>query len=194
MSLGLFVEGKSDLVSIPILARKLGYRSGVRRNITPRGDMLKFDKIRQSIINLIHRRSDIDLVIVCIDAEASDPDRFLTQDAMPIQRRLNRDRDIQVPVRYAVVDHALEGWLACDEDALRAVLGGGRARVNIRGNPDRHPNPASILDRVFQQNGRDFRKTMDNPKIAHAATPQNIAAKSPTFRRFAQLIGRPITP
>lgn len=194
MSLGLFVEGESDLAAIPILVRKLGYQSGVRDRRMPRGDMLKFDKIRPSIINLIHRRSDIDLVIVCIDAEASDPDRFLAQEAMPIQRRLNRDTGIHVPVRYAIVDHALEGWLACDEDALRSVLGGGRARINIQGNPDRHPNPASILSNVFRQNRRDFRKTRDNPKIAQAATPQSIANKSPTFQRFARLLGHPLTP
>ena len=194
MSLGLLVEGESDRAAIPILVRRLGYRHSVRASIAPRGDMLKFDKIRQSVISLIRRRSDIDLVVVCIDAETSDPNSFLAQEAMPVQRRLNRDRAIHVPVRYAVVDHALEGWLACDEDALRSVLGGGRARINIQGNPDRHPNPALILDRVFMQNNRDFRKTLDNPKIAQAATPQNIAAKSPTFRRFAQLIGHPITP
>ena len=193
MSLGLFVEGESDFAAIPILARKLGYPSGVRAQRMPRGDMLKFDKIRPTIINQIRRRSDIDLVIVCIDAETSDPNTLLRQEAGPIERRLNRDRAIHVPVRYAIVDHALEGWLACDEAALRSVLGGGRATIRIRGNPDSHLNPASTLSRVFSDNRRDFRKTRDNPKIAQAATPQNIAAKSPTFRRFAQLIGHPIT-
>jgi len=194
MSLGLFVEGESDRATIPILVRKLGYRYAVRARKIPRGDMLKFDKIRQSILDMIRVRSDIDLVIVCIDAEASDPDRFLAQEAMPVQRRLNRDSAIHVPVRYAIVDHALEGWLACDENALRTVLGGGRARINIRGNPDRHPNPASILVSVFRQNRRGFLKARDNPKIAQATTPQNIAHKSPTFQRFAQLLGHPVTP
>lgn len=194
MSLGLFVEGESDLTVIPILARKLGYQSGVRARKMPRGDMLRFDKVRPNIISIVSRRSDIDLVIVCIDAEASDPNTLLRQETMPIQRRLNRDQSIQVPVRYAIVDHALEGWLACDEDALRSVLGGGRATINIRGNPDSHLDPASTLSRVFSDNRRKYRKTRDNPKIAQAVTPQNIAVKSPTFQRFAQRLGHSLTP
>ena len=193
MSLGLFVEGESDLAAIPILVRKLGYQSGVRARKMPRGDMLRFDKVRPNIINLIHRRSDIDLVIVCIDADDSAPNRLLTQEAMPVERRLNRDSAIHVPVRFAVIAHALEGWLACDEDALRSVLGGSRARVNIRGNPENHPAPADLMKQLFRDNGRVFKKTQHDPLIAEHTSPERIAARSPTFRRFAEILGRPIS-
>ena len=193
MSLGLFVEGESDLAAIPILVRKLGYQSGVRARKMPRGDMLRFDKVRPNIINLIHRRPDIDLVIVCIDADDSAPNRLLTQEAMPVERRLNRDSAIQVPVRFTVIAHALEGWLACDETALRSVLGGSRARVNIRGNPENHTEPADLMKQLFRDNGRVFKKTQHDPLIAERASPECIAARSPTFRRFAEIIGHPVS-
>ena len=190
MSLGLIVEGQSDRATIPILARRLGYEARIRSRIVSRGDMLAQRTISRYLTKFLRETRDVTLVIVCLDAERENPAQVLAS-TRQIELRLN---DIlSVPVRYAVVDHALEGWLACDEDALRSVLG-PRARINIRGNPEDHPAPADILRRLFRDNRRKFRKTQDDPKIAQAATPQNIAAKSPTFRRFAQLIGHPITP
>lgn len=190
MSLILLVEGRSDRGTIPILVRKLGYPDRVNAQVVKRGDMLNFDRIQSTVSDVIRRRRDVDLILICIDADESQPRQLLDR-TRPIENRLNRDSAI--PIRYAIVDHALEGWLACDEDALRSVLGGGRATINIRGNPDSHLDPASTLSRVFSDNRRDFRKTRDNPRIAQATTPQNIAVKSPTFQRFAQLLGHPLT-
>ena len=191
MGLGLIVEGQSDRDTIPILARRLGYDARIRPRVVSRGDMLAQRAISRYLTKFLREFRDVTLVIICLDAERDNPDQVLAR-TRQIERRLNETSS--VPIHYAIVDHALEGWLACDEDALRAVLGGGRARINIQGNPDNHLNPASILSRVFHQNRRSFRKTRDDPKIAQAATPQNIAAKSPTFRRFAQLLGHPLTP
>ena len=190
LGLGLIVEGQSDRDTIPILARRLGYVARIRPRVVSRGDMLAHRAISRYLTKFLRDFRDVDLVIICLDAERENPAQVLAR-ARQVERRLNAT--LPVPVRYAIVDHALEGWLACDENALRSVLG-PRARINIRGNPEDHPAPADMLNRVFRDNRRKFRKTQDDPKIAQAATPQNIAAKSPTFRRFAQLIGHPITP
>ncbi len=191
LGLGLIVEGQSDRDTIPILARRLGYDARIRPRVVSRGDMLAQRAISRYLTKFLREFRDVTLVILCLDAERENPAQVLAR-TRQIERRMNET--LSVPVRYAIVDHTLEGWLACDEDALRSVLGGGRARINIQGNPDRHPNPASILSNVFRQNGRDFRKIRDNRKIAQAITPQNIADKSPTFQRFAQLLGHPFTP
>ena len=168
MSLGLFVEGPSDRDTIPILIRKLGYRSRIRARVVNQSEMLLPDKMARNVEEMLRERRDIDFIVVCIDSERVDPS-VTEQRVRPVQRRLNETSP--VPVRYAVVDHALEGWLACDEDALRAVLGGSRARFNIRVNPEDHPTPADLLVQVFRDNRRKFRKTSDNPRIAEARQP-----------------------
>ena len=189
MSLGLFVEGPSDRDTIPILIRKLGYRSRVRARVVKQSEMLLPDKMARNVEEMLRERRDIDFIVVCIDSERVDPS-MTEQRVRPVQRRLNETSP--VPVRYAVVDHALEGWLACDKEAIQSVLG-PRARVNIRGNPEDHPTPAHILERVYRENRRKFRKTLHDPQIAERANPERIAARSPTFRKFAELLGHPIS-
>ena len=189
MSLGLFVEGPSDRDTIPILIRKLGYRSRVRARVVRQSEMLLPDRMARNVEEMLRARRDIDLIVVCIDSERVAPS--VTEQRMrPIQRRLNETSS--VPISYVVVDHALEGWLACDEQAIRAVLG-PRARINIRGNPEDHPTPADILHRIYRDNRREFSKMRDNRRIAENVSPERIAARSPTFRRFAEILGHPIS-
>ncbi len=189
MSLGLFVEGPSDRDTIPILTGKLGYRSRIRARVVKQSEMLLPDKMARNVEAMLRERRDIDLIVVCIDSERVDPS-VTEQRIRPVQRRLNEI--FTIPIRYAVVDHALEGWIACDEEAVQSVLG-PRARVNIRSNPEDHPTPADLLERVFRENGRQFRKTRDNPRIAEHVSPEHIAARSPTFRRFAEMLGHPVS-
>ena len=190
LSLGLIVEGQSDRDTIPILARRLGYDAGIRSRVVSRGDMLTSDTISRYLTKFLREARDVTQVIICLDAERENPGRVLAS-TRQIERRLNEA--LPVKVNYAVVDHALEGWLACDEEALRAVVGGPRARISIRGNPEEHSRPAEILHRVFQDNRREFNKMRDNRRIAERASPERIAARSPTFRRFAEILGHPIS-
>ena len=185
MSLGLFVEGRSDKDTIPVLIRKLGYRMRTIAKVVSQSELLIGDKMARHLAVLLREHNDVDLALICIDSERVDPS-VTKERSRPVERLL--DRESTVPVRYAVVDHALEGWLACDEEAIQSVLG-PRARVNIQGNPEDHPDPADILHRVYRQNRRNFRKTRDNLKIAQLVTPEHIAAKSPTFRRFSEILG-----
>ena len=189
MSLGLLVEGQSDRDTIPILARRLGYGARIRSRIVSRGQMLASNAISRYLTKFLRESSDVTQVVICLDAERENPALVLAS-TRPIERRLNEM--LTVRVRYAVVDHALEGWIACDEEAVQSVLG-PRARVNIRSNPEDHPTPADLLERVFRENGRQFRKMRDNPRIAEHVAPERIAARSPTFRRFAEMLGHPVS-
>jgi hypothetical protein len=45
-----------------------------------------------------------------------------------------------------------------------------------------------ILARIFRANKKEFIKTVHDPKIAAAVSPQNIADRSPTFRRFISVL------
>ncbi|MCE2456870.1 MAG: DUF4276 family protein [Dehalococcoidia bacterium] len=191
MSLGLYVEGRSDKDTIPILIRKLGYRSRViTKDLGGQSELLVVDKMARHLAELLREHSDVELVLICCDALEGVGPSTTERRLSSLERRLNLD--FPIPVRYAVVDHALEGWLGCDEEALRAVLGGPRARINIRANPEHHPTPTDLLERVFRDNGRRFRKTRDNSRIAERVSPERIAAQSPTFRRFAEILGHPV--
>ena len=188
MSLGLIVEGQSDRNTIPILARRLGYSAGIRSRIVSRGDMLASGTISRYLTKFLRESRDVTQVIICLDAERENPNIVL-ESTRRTERRLNET--LPIPVSYAVVDHALEGWLACDEEAIQGVLG-SRASVNIRGNPEDHPRPAELLEQVFRHNRRKFQKTRYDPQIAEHVNIKRIAAKSPTFRRFAKILGHPV--
>ena len=191
MSLGLYVEGRSDKDTIPILIRKLGYQSRVlAKDLGGQSELMIVDKMARHLSELLREHNDVELVLICRDSLDGFSPQITEERLRPLEQRLNRESP--VPVRYAVVDHALEGWLACDEEAIQSVLG-PRARVNIQGNPEDHPTPVDILQRVYRQNRRNFRKTRDNPKIAQFVTPERIAARSPTFRRFAEMLGHPVS-
>ncbi len=191
MSLGLYVEGRSDKDTISILIRKLGFRSRViPKDLGGQSELMLVDKMARHLSELLREHRDVELVLICCDALEGVSPRATEERLRPLQRRLNRGA--AVPIRYAVVDHALEGWLACDEEAVQTALG-TRANVNIRGNPENHPRPAELLEQVFRQNGRRFRKTRHDPQIAEHVNIQRIAAKSPTFRRFAEILGHPIS-
>ena len=184
MSLGLYVEGRSDKDTIPKLVGKLGYRIRIITKVVSQSEMLIGDKMARHLTVLLRERHDVDLVLICIDSERVDSS-VTKERSRPVERMLNRDSP--VTVRYAIVDHALEGWLACDEEAVQSALG-PRAQINIRGNPDEHPTPADILHRVYRENGRKFRKTRDNPIIAGHVRPERISERSSTFRAFEQLL------
>ena len=92
-----------------------------------------------------------------------------------------------MPVNYVIVDHALEGWLACDVDALREVLG-SQAKILIKGNPEDNLRPAKLMERIFKANRKTYIKTVHAAKIAEAVTPSKISKKSPTFSRLIRVL------
>ena len=178
MTLGVFVEGESDKQTIPVLVRKIGYSRRIRPVVVQQGDMLDFTEMSHQIEALLTVQSYVTRILVFIDSEGVNPAQTLRR-TTNVSVQLNRLTGT-VPVSYIVVDHSLEGWLACDADALKAVLG-KNAKIRIRGNPENHPRPAQLMERLFRANGREFKKTVHNRQIAEHVTSQNIAEKSPTF-------------
>ena len=186
MTLGIFVEGPSDRQTIPILIRKTGYKARIRAHpVRPPSKLLDFTEMSRQIKALLSTQRRIRRILIFIDSEGVDPDATLRR-TEGIRAQLNRFSG-RIPVDYVVVDHSLEGWLACDTDALSSVLG-ANARIRISSNPEDHPRPAELLERVFRANSRDFKKTVHNQRIAEFVSPENISAKSPTFQRMVALL------
>ena len=186
MSLGLIVVGQSDRDAIPILIRRLDYTSAIHTRVVRQGNLLNVAKMQNHIAGMSRSHRDLERVLVLMDSEGVDPDVTLDS-ASPVSNQLNRTfRGFSI--HFLAVDHALEGWLACDEDALKSVLG-RHARIHISGNPEDHPEPATLMKRIFRANRRSFVKTRDDPLIAQNVKPENILVRSPTFRRLAEVVG-----
>jgi hypothetical protein len=186
VTLGIFVEGTSDSPTIPILIRKLGYGGAIHTRIVRQGNMLNLDKMSKHIAALTRMHRQIRSILIFIDSEGVDPSKTLRR-TRSVSVQLNQVSG-RVPTKFIVVDHSLEGWLACDVEALKTVLG-KNATVRIGGNPEDHLRPATTMDRVFQDNRQTFKKTVHNQRIAKHVTPANILEKSPTFRHLADALG-----
>lgn len=184
MTLAIFVEGLSDKASIPILLRKLGQRRIYTRRVSS-GDMLDVEGMSRQIHALGPRR--IQMVIIFRDSECTDPEKWIAR--AKVAEREFAQRAKKPPVRYVIVDHSLEGWLACDEAALRAVLG-PHAKFTIKLNPADACRPAETMKKLFRYNHRrvPFNKVIHNPLMAESADPRVIEEKSPTFAYLVNLL------
>ena len=183
IALAIFVEGPSDRESHKHLLRKLGHTS-IQDRVVPQGDMLNTGTMQRHIQAVLLLHQDISHVLVLRDSEGVAPEE--TRDWMrPAETELKR-RFPGLGIDYVVVDHSIEGWLLCDAEALKAVLG-ARARIDVPGNPDQHLRPAELLKDVFRANGKKFRKTIHNPLIAEAARVEEIRRRSQTFAELAGL-------
>lgn len=186
MSLGIFVVGRSDKDVIPILLRKLGQTVTARR-VVPQGDMLNADTMETHIRLLKATRRGLTRILILMDSEGVDPE-VTRQRTQPPQGELNR-RIKRPQVDYVVVDHSLEGWLACDSAVLLGVLG-SKARIPKQAYSEvNNPQPVRWLERVFERNGRDFRKTTHDVQLAERADVNVICQRSPTFAWLAALLG-----
>ena len=186
VSLGILVEGPSDKQTIPILIKKLGYKARIHARVVGQGAMLNLDKISKHIAALMTIHRQLRSILIFIDSEGVDSSETLRR-TDPVTARLNQVAG-RIPVKFIVVDHFLEGWLACDVAAVEGVLG-RNAQIRIRGNTENHLRPATTSDRVFQDNGQTFKKTVDNQRIAKRVIPANILEESPTFRHLADALG-----
>lgn len=163
----------------------VGYTSAIHSRWV-RGDLFDFGEMSHQIDALLTIQPETNRILVFVDSEGADPKATL-KSTRSVSRRLNKVSG-GVPVSYIVVDHSLEGWLACDTDALKSVLGRD-ATIRIQGNPEDHLRPAQLLAQIFAANRKnEFKKTVDNRKIAELVSPDNIGKRSPTFRRLVRIL------
>ena len=191
MKVALFVEGKSDRSTIPILVRRLfegkGDRPAVVARKLPPGDLLSADKIavyvREDIL-LEHR--DIDKIIVCVDSECTpvEEKKALAEEA---ERQL-KNLGVEPLPRYCVLAHALEGWLGTDEKALSAVAG---RPVRLKERAASACRPKELVAEAFRKAGREFVYVRDDPRIARHIDPATVEKGNESFASFRRLIEDP---
>lgn len=183
LSLAIFVEGRSDKLSIPILIRKLTPIRILTPHIVSAGDMLDIEEISHHIRFI--RPQKIKMTIIFRDSECTDPAYWIAKTKILEQEFVKRG--YKLPVRYVIVEHSLEGWLACDGEALQAVLG-TRVRSTTALSIAHACRPAQAMKQLFKRNGKSFNKVTHNPKIAENVKPKVLVENSPTFAYLAKLV------
>ena len=191
MTIGLFVEGKSDKDTIPILIHKILKPHGVSPRVLtrkiPRGQMFDPLKVKPYAEHLLKQHPGTSKIVICVDCECTDPSDI--QDKVEAAQRKLAELGLRPVPRYVVVVHALESWLAADVQALKRVA--GMQHLRIRQNPESVCRPADLLKDVFGRAGKSFEKTRHDPRIARAADLSRIERRSPSFRRFREFIEDP---
>lgn len=191
--MGIFVEDRrSGKEAIHELARKVfvakNIRQGIHMRFAPRGDMFSAEKMKAYAIPLLKQHQDVSKIVICVDSECSDPGG--------VRRRVNSveralaESELGTPIRYVVVVHALEGWLAADADAVGQVL---RRDISgdIPGNLESVCKPADLLSEIFEKFRKDFRRTQHDPIIAKFSDPMRIADRNASFKHFQDAITDP---
>jgi hypothetical protein len=184
LTLAIFVEGQSDKLSIPILLHKVRKTTIYTRRVAA-GDMLDIREMARHIQALSPYK--IEMAIIFRDSECTDPEGWIAK-AKLAEKDFER-LALKPPVRYVIVDHSLEGWLACDKTALRAVLG-PHAKIPNRLNPACSCRPAEAMRKLFQHNNvrAAFNKVIHNPLMSENADPRVIEKESPTFAYLVNLL------
>jgi len=189
MSIGLFVEGKSDKDAIPkLICKLLDSSTKIIPRTIPRGEMFNSEKIKPYLEALLKKHQDIEKVIICVDSECTDFAE-IQKEVSRVERELG-GMGLPVVPRYAVVVHSLEAWLAADPEALKCVLGKG-AHVRIEQDLEEVCKPAELLGDIFAQHGKKFLKARHDPLIAEHADPGRIAKRNSSFQRFSELVKDP---
>lgn len=153
----------------------------LRRHIK-RGRIFKKPQKLAELVKFIRREKKAKF-IVCVDSECT-----------PLQ---NTERDLEqcrkflekagLMVNFAIIVHALEAWLAADEEAIRAVLK-PKGSITIPTNLESECRPEEILKEIFRKNGKEFDKSMHDVEIARKANPTKIAQRCQSFRKFQEVL------
>ncbi len=185
MTILLVTEDDTTGEAIEILAKKTFASKNkppkiLRRRIS-RGDIFKPEKLIASLKYCC--QDDPTKIIICVDSECTDP-KITERNLGPCKRSVKAS---SITAHFAIIERALESWLAADEEALRELLK-SKKKLKIPGNLEKECHPESILNNVFRMHDRDFIKSRDDVKIANHANPKEIAKRCTSFRKFQQLL------
>jgi len=181
----LFTEDDTTGKAIRILAQKVLAEKSKPPKVIQRwvrqGHIFNPKNIVLFIKNEIQQEKS--KIIICVDSECTNPS-IIERNLGPCKRAV---KGLQVVVYFLVVVHALETWLAADEEALRIILKTNK-EIKIPGDLENECRPGNILQEVFHKHGRKFAKSKDDLAIAEHANPAQIAKRCNSFRKFQQIL------
>ena len=190
MRIAIFVDGQSDKQTIGILAEKLlsnrSPKPGLKLLLLQRGDFFRAPKVSAQLKVVQQRHPDIGKVILCVDCECT-PKEKIQPRLTKVQEELRRIHPSLNPTIVLKV-HALEGWLASDQQAVQKVLG---ADPKTYPNPENECKPKELLATVFKKANREFDYMRDAPRLAQEIQIESLCRASPSFCEFRKAIEDP---
>jgi hypothetical protein len=190
LRIAIFVDGRSDKLTLDILAEKLlGNRSprpGRKFLLLPRGDFFSAPKVSAQLKFLHQTHPDVGKVILCLDCECTPAEDIQPQLAI-VQKGIRQDHPSLNPTIVLKV-HALEGWLASDREAVRRVLG---AEPTSYPEPESVCKPKELLATVFKKANKEFDYMRDDPRLAKEIDIERVCRSSPSFCEFRKAVEDP---
>ncbi len=185
MRIVLFTEDDTTGKAIRILAQKVLAEKSKPPKVIQRwmrqGHIFNPKNIVLFINNEIQKEKS--KIVICVDSECTDPG--IVERNLELCKKAVKS--LQVAAYFLVVVHALETWLAADEEALRMILK-TKKEIKIPGNLENECRPGNILQEIFHKHGRKFIKSKDDLVIAELANPAQIAKRCGSFRKFQQIL------
>jgi hypothetical protein len=187
VTIALLTEDGPSGEAIRILAEKCLKKTGrplkiIRRCIN-RGDIFTNPRKLAALIKQVNVKEETK-TIVCVDSECTDP-KLTEKNLQSTKKALT---ELKVVVDFVIIVHALETWLAADEEALRAVIK-PKIPLKVPGNLENECRPGSIFKEIYRKHGKgDFNKSNDDIIIANHADPNRIAKRCSSFKKFQQLL------
>jgi len=186
MKIALLVEGPSDKLTLPILAKKVAPGHSFVARVLGRGNLLNAEKVFAFVEYMKGQDNAIRKVLLCVDSECT-PEAELLKIVSPQETKLKRL--IKSPlVMYCGVIHATEAWLAGDASALKLYLNSPNFRSSAANAVSKACKPKQALAALFDRHGREFVNTRDNPKLAQGIDVGQLIKTSQSFARFARLV------
>ena len=187
MTIALFTEDSSSGEAIRILAEKCLPKSSkppkIMRRCINRGDIFTNPRKLAALVKQVNVKEQTKN-IVCVDSECTDP-KLTEKNLQSAKKTLS---ELKVAVDFIIVVHALETWLAADEEALHAAIK-SKLPIKVPGNLETACRPESILKEIYRKHGKgDFTKSRDDIIIANHADPARIAKRCSSFKKFQQIL------
>jgi len=189
LKIALFVEGESDRRTISVFVKRiLGEHVGiVFRVFRGKGKLFDEREVRAVAAFALKEHPDISKIIVCFDTECTPPQEARKE----AERMENLLRDqVNRPVYYLSVIHALEGWLLADPEGVGKYLSAG-GKIRVSPSSTLECRPKEVMRSLFRKAGRSFHPTHDNPKIALKIDINKAMQHNKSFSEFRDLIEDP---
>ncbi len=188
LNIALLVEGVTDTYILPVLIKRiLGERTGVEKTVlNGAGNMLNEDKIIPRL-NSFSKDKSISKIIICKDSECT-PDTETRKELENLRKTVDGRKTYSKPIHYVVVNHAPEGWLLGDSEAIARYL---NERTKIKTSATADCRPKELLEDLFRKAGKYLIARRDYPKLSASVDIQKICSNNQSFKYFYEIIRDP---
>jgi len=181
------VEGHSEVVSVPILLRRILAESGhleltasIGKPIrVKRNRVVKEGELERDITKATRSRPGCRCVLVLLDADDDCPAE-LGPDLLKRARAAHSDLHISV----VLAKRELEAWFLGSIESLQGNSG-IREDASFEGDPERPRDAKGQLSELMEGN-RHYLEVVDQPSLTASFDLQACRNRCPSFRKFTQ--------